>query len=125
MINSSQDGAYRPKYEYQFDAKGNLVELDSIDIEGKVTARTTFKFDNKERVLEKKLMNLPGGAERLDTYTYDKAGKLIEEILNSGESQRKLTYTYEGRDEMGNWLIKTQTREPMYMIVRNVQYFNE
>ena len=95
------DGRLDFKWTYKYDDKGNKIELNSFNHDGSLDSKFTFKYDDKGNQIELNWFNPDGRLDFKWTYKYDDKGNQIEEngFNSDGRLSFKSTYKY---DDKGN-----------------------
>ena len=95
------DGRLDFKWTYKYDDKGNKIELNSFNHDGSLDSKFTFKYDDKGNQIEQNWFNPDGRLDFKWTYKYDDKGNQIEEngFNSDGRLSFKSTYKY---DDKGN-----------------------
>ena len=99
LFNS--DGRLSFKLTYKYDNKGNKIESNSFDPDRRLSSKSTYKYDDKGNKIEQNFFNSDGSLSFKYTYKYDDKGNQIEEnwFGSNVSSSFKHTYKY---DDKGN-----------------------
>jgi hypothetical protein len=111
-------------YTFLYDDKGNRIEINEYDREGKLTERITNKFDDKKNIIEEAyyIGGFPFPATRI-THIFDDKGNEIESDHYEGGGKPEVSkYEY---DKTQNWIKVTKFKndKPFLIIERKIVYF--
>ena len=99
------DGRLFSKYTYKYDDKGNKLEENSFNSDGSLNSKYTYKYDDKGNKIESNLFNSDGRFSGMLTYKYDDKGNQIEANLFNSDGSLFSKYTYK-YDDKGNQIEK-------------------
>ena len=109
-----------------YDEKGNIIEENSYNSDGRLYLKYTYKYDEKGNKIEQNSYNSDGRLETKWTYKYDKKGNKIEEngYISDGILYDKYTFKYEF-DKQGNWINRIDFRNaiPTNFVEREYEYY--
>ena len=90
------------KDTYVYDDKGQIIEVKSVDNEGKPLFRYTYKYDAKGREIERINYDKSNEMIQKTTHLYDLKGHLLEraEYDAYGELIQRNTYKYNDKDQI-------------------------
>lgn len=110
--------------EYKYDSSGNLVELKSFDVDGKLEYRFTYKVNAAGQQIEENIFGKDDILKSRSAHTYDKNGNNVETKVY--DSLAKLTriwrHTYDSKKNLtenshygpDDKLIKKSTTKYIY-----------
>ena len=99
------DGRLFSKYTYKYDDKGNKLEENSFNSDGSLNSKYTYKYDDKGNKIELNYFNSDGSLFLKSTSKYDDKGNEIERnsFISDVNLDDKYTYKYT-YDQQGNWI---------------------
>ena len=111
------DGRLDFKWTYKYDDKGNQIEENGFNSDGRLSFKSTYKYDDKGNKIEQNSFNPDGSLGSKYTYKYDDKGNKIEEnsFNPDGSLYYKATYKYT-YDQQGNW-----TQQITYKVKNGVE----
>ena len=111
------DGRLDFKWTYKYDDKGNQIEENGFNSDGRLSFKSTYKSDDKGNKIEQNSFNPDGSLGSKYTYKYDDKGNKIEEnsFNPDGSLYYKATYKYT-YDQQGNW-----TQQITYKVKNGVE----
>lgn len=120
------DGSLDFSTIYNYDEKGNKIELYSYESNRNFRNNDTFKYDDKGNLIEFISLYPNGNVYSKDTYKYDEKGNQIEKITFNSNSEIKenITTKYD-YDENENWVKKNvySNKTLLYIKERKIEYY--
>ena len=95
------NGKFVRKTTYKYDKKGNIIEEKSYYPDGSLIYKNTYKYDEKGNKIEDNSYDSDGRLHSKYTYKYDEKGNKIEENWYNSDGRLHSKYTYK-YDEKGN-----------------------
>lgn len=150
----NKDGTHQYTYKYLYDKKGNLIESNNFDSNGKRTDKRvtqynkegkkiiTFNYDENDSIKSKstytyedngkkmilKSVNPDNSINWTQVYTYDDNGNEIgnNDVDENGKIGTTRVYQYDSFDEQKNWIkrIWIYNGKVNEIVERKIQYFD-
>ena len=120
------DGRLDYKVTYKYDENGNKIEKNDYDSDGSLDSKTTYKYDEKGNIIEINNYNSDGSLYSKHTYKYDEKGNIIEINNYNSDGRLKNTYTYKYEyDKNNNWTQRIEYKNtiPNSITERIIEYY--
>ena len=99
----NSNGRLYSKTTYKYDEKGNMIEDNFYDSDdGSLIYKNTYKYDEKGNKIEEYHYDEDGKFNYKNTYKYDEKGNNIEKNNYDSNGRLDSKYTYE-YDKNNNW----------------------
>lgn len=113
----------------KYDEEGNRIEISVYNSNGSLSRKRKFEYDKQRKMVEENRYAADGSLNEKITYKYNEKGDIIEEKSTGYGSSTRRTYTYK-YDNNGNWktkfmYFKNLTSDPIFIIKRDIVYFND
>ena len=109
-----------------YNEKGNKIEKNVYDSNGRFHYKYTYKYDEKGNKIEENWYNSDGSLDSKYTYKYDEKGNIIEENYHNsnGRLYEKHTYKYE-YDKNNNWTQRIEYKNtiPHRITEKIIEYY--
>jgi len=116
-------------FAMKYDERGFVIEDKRTKPDGTIEYWTVMKNDDHGNAIERQYLNPDGSEQKTEknTYDYDADGVYIGTNGRHHRKDAKLTYNEFEHDPQGNWLTKVgfHKKIPVLMIMRDIQYFDE
>ena len=121
----NSNGRLYSKTTYKYDEKGNMIEDNFYDSDdGSLIYKNTYKYDEKGNKIEEYHYDEDGKFNYKYTYKYDEKGNIIEEnhYDSNGRLDSKHTYEY---DKNNNWTQRIEYKNtiPHRITERIIEYY--
>ena len=120
------DGRLSYKYIYKYDKKGNNIEENHYDSDGRLDSKYIYKYDEKGNKIEENRYDSNGRLSQKTTYKYDEKGNTIEknDYDSDGRPAENYSYKYE-YDKNNNWTQRIEYKNtiPVYITERIIEYY--
>ena len=112
------------KNTYKYDEKGNKIEENYYNSNGRLYSKTTYKYDEKGNKIEDYHYDEDGKFNYKYTYKYDEKGNIIEENHYDSNGRLDSKYTYE-YDKNNNWTQRIEYKNtiPHRITERIIEYY--
>ena len=125
-IEKGEREFYESFLKKSYDKKGNIIEWNSYNSDGRLQYKYTYKYDKKGNKIEFNSYDSDGRLGGKYTYKYDEKGNKIEENSydSDGRLDPKWTYKYEF-DKQGNWINRIDFKNaiPTNFVEREYEYY--
>lgn len=104
------DSRYQTRYEYKYDAKGNLIEMLMYHNDDSLYLRYVYEYSGN--TIKGKVYSEDGSLNSQDISILDAKGNITESTYYDAPLKgwdEKLTYKYEEFDAQGNWIKRIET----------------
>ncbi len=121
----NSNGRLYSKTTYKYDEKGNMIEDNFYDSnDGSLIYKNTYKYDEKGNKIEKYHYDEDGKFNYKYTYKYDEKGNIIEENHYDSNGRLDSKYTYE-YDKNNNWTQRIEYKNtiPHRITERIIEYY--
>ena len=113
------------KNTYKYDEKGNIIEENYYNSNGRLYSKATYKYDEKGNMIEDNFYDSDNGSLIYkNTYKYDEKGNNIEKnnYDSNGRLDSKHTYEY---DKNNNWTQRIEYKNtiPHRITERIIEYY--
>ena len=120
------DGRLDSKTTYKYDEKGNIIEENDYDSDGRLDSKYIYKYDEKGNKIEENRYDSNGRLSQKTTYKYDEKGNTIEknDYDSDGRPAENYSYKYE-YDKNNNWTQRIEYKNtiPVYITERIIEYY--
>ena len=121
----NSNGRLYSKTTYKYDEKGNMIEDNFYDSDdGSLIYKNTYKYDEKGNKIEEYHYDEDGKFNYKYTYKYDEKGNIIEENHYDSNGRLDSKYTYE-YDKNNNWIQRIEYKNtiPHRITERIIEYY--
>ena len=121
----NSNGRLYSKTTYKYDEKGNMIEDNFYDSDdGSLIYKNTYKYDEKGNKIEEYHYDEDGKFNYKYTYKYDEKGNIIEENHYDSNGRLDSKYTYE-YDKNNNWTQRIEYKNtiPHRITERIIEYY--
>ena len=121
----NSNGRLYSKTTYKYDEKGNMIEDNFYDSDdGSLIYKNTYKYDEKGNIIEEYHYDEDGKFNYKYTYKYDEKGNIIEENHYDSNGRLDSKYTYE-YDKNNNWTQRIEYKNtiPHRITERIIEYY--
>ena len=121
----NSNGRLYSKTTYKYDEKGNMIEDNFYDSDdGSLIYKNTYKYDEKGNIIEEYHYDEDGKFNYKNTYKYDEKGNIIEENHYDSNGRLDSKYTYE-YDKNNNWTQRIEYKNtiPHRITERIIEYY--
>ena len=121
----NSNGRLYSKTTYKYDEKGNMIEDNFYDSDdGSLIYKNTYKYDKKGNKIEEYHYDEDGKFNYKYTYKYDEKGNIIEENHYDSNGRLDSKYTYE-YDKNNNWTQRIEYKNtiPHRITERIIEYY--
>ena len=121
----NSNGRLYSKTTYKYDEKGNNIEDNFYDSDdGSLIYKNTYKYDEKGNKIEEYHYDEDGKFNYKYTYKYDEKGNNIEKNNYDSNSRLDSKYTYE-YDKNNNWTQRIEYKNtiPHRITERIIEYY--
>ena len=108
-----------------YNEKGNKIEENYYNSNGRLYSKTTYKYDEKGNMIEDNFYDSDDGSLIYkNTYKYDEKGNIIEENHYDSNGRLDSKYTYE-YDKNNNWTQRIEYKNtiPHRITERIIEYY--
>ena len=121
----NSNGRLYSKTTYKYDEKGNMIEDNFYDSDdGSLIYKNTYKYDEKGNKIEEYHYDEDGKFNYKNTYKYDEKGNNIEKNNYDSNGRLDSKYTYE-YDKNNNWTQRIEYKNtiPHRITERIIEYY--
>ena len=121
----NSNGRLYSKTTYKYDEKGNMIEDNFYDSDdGSLIYKNTYKYDEKGNKIEEYHYDEDGKFNYKYTYKYDEKGNNIEKNNYDSNGRLDSKYTYE-YDKNNNWTQRIEYKNtiPHRITERIIEYY--
>ena len=121
----NSNGRLYSKTTYKYDEKGNMIEDNFYDSDdGSLIYKNTYKYDEKGNKIEEYHYDEDGKFNYKYTYKYNEKGNMIEKNNYDSNGRLDYKYTYE-YDKNNNWTQRIEYKNtiPHRITERIIEYY--